>query len=110
MLDIDFLALEYDSGQPVALVEYKHEDSETQFSSHPSYRALINLGERADLPVFAVRYARDFSWWRVVPLNQDARHWVGQRQDMSEAEWVQLLYQMRGRDAPKNVLSDVEEI
>lgn len=73
-LDIDFLMLEFDRGRASVIVEYKHERAAPQFASHPSYQALIDLGTNhtPPLPVFAVRYASDWSWWRVVPLNPAA--------------------------------------
>lgn len=98
-IDIDFLMVEYDHGKAVALVEYKHECAAPQKPSHPSYRALVDLGNRAGLPVLAVRYADDFSWWRVVPLNQAAKQWLPDRQVMGELDWVRLLYRMRGYDS-----------
>jgi hypothetical protein len=91
--------IEYDHGKAVALVEYKHEGAKPQLPSHPSYRALVDLGNRAGLPVLAVRYADDFSWWRVVPLNQAAKQWVPDRQVMGEPDWVRLLYRMRGYES-----------
>lgn len=108
-LDIDLLFLEYDVGQPVAIVEYKHELADVQYASHPSYQALIALGDRANLPVFAVRYADDFSWWRVVPLNNVSKQWLSDRQEMTEQGWLELLYRIRGRQVPDNLFQDSEE-
>ena len=68
-VDIDFLMLEYDNGKASALVEYKNEHAKPQYVSHPTYQAMINLGDRAGIPVIACRYSDDFSKWRVVPLN-----------------------------------------
>ena len=103
MLDIDFLVVEYDSGKAIALIEYKHEMSPEQRSSHPSYQALIDLGNKAGMPVFAVRYAEDFSWWRIVPLNSEARG-VTEVTTLTEREYVALLYKLRGRFIPLEVL------
>ena len=99
-IDIDFLLLEYDRGKATALEEYKHEQAKPQKASHPTYQALIDLGNRAGIPVLAVRYAGDFSWWRVVPLNECARRWLPERAEMTEEEYVTLLYRMRGYDVP----------
>lgn len=96
-IDIDFLMVEYDLGNPVAIVEYKNEHAAPQKASHPSYRAIIKLGDLAGRPVFAVRYADDFSWFLVVPLNGVAKNFMPDRQKMSEQEWVSLLYRLRGR-------------
>lgn len=103
-VDLDFLFLEYDKGKAVALVEYKHELAPPQYASHPSYQAMIDLGNRADLPVFACRYAADFSWWRVVPLNQKAKELLPTIKEMTETEWVTLLYRLRGYEPPKGLL------
>jgi hypothetical protein len=100
--------LEYDKGKAVALVEYKHEYAAPQQASHPTYQAMIDLGDRAGVPVFAVRYAADFSWWRVVPLNVPARQWLPQRQEMTEREWVSLLYRLRGHEVPESIFADAE--
>lgn len=103
MVDVDFLAIEYDAGEPAALVEYKNEHAQPQYATHPSYQAMIRLGDRAALPVLAVRYADDFSWFRVTPLNGVAKKFVGQRAEMSEQEYVALLYRMRGREMPASL-------
>ena len=103
-VDLDFLFLEYDRGEPSAIVEYKHENAPTQYASHPSYRALIVLGTRAEIPVFAVRYSDDFVTWRVVPLNDLARSFVPSRVELTEVEWITLLYRIRGHAVPPEVL------
>jgi len=102
-VDLDFLALEYDRGRATALVEYKHENAAPQYASHPSYQAMIDLGNRASIPVFATRYADDFSWWRVTPLNRLAREFVHETTEMTEADWVRLLYSLRGYEAPESL-------
>lgn len=69
-VDLDFLLIEYDKGHPSAIIEYKMELAPPQFPSHPSYRALATLGDRAGLPVFVVRYAQNFSWWEDHPAQR----------------------------------------
>jgi len=109
-LDLDFLLLEYDRGKAVALVEYKNEQAATAHSTHPSYRALIDLGNRAGIPVFGVRYADDWSWWRVTPLNDMAKRWVPRQARMTEREWVTLLYRIRGYDVPAALFADKDVV
>ena len=104
-VDLDFLFLEYDRGKAVAIVEYKHEKAAPQFASHPTYQAMIDLGTRADVPVIAVRYAADFSIWKVVPLNEKAKEWLPERKEMTEREWVTLLYNIRGYDPPDSLFA-----
>lgn len=109
-VDLDFLMLEYDQGKAVAIVEYKHERAAPQYPTHPSYRAMADLGNRAGIPVFGVRYANDWSWWRVTPLNDHARKWVPQQARMTEEQWITLLYQIRGTEVPQDLFvhKDVE--
>ena len=102
--DLDFVLVEYDRGRTSALVEYRHERARPQYPSHPSYRALVDLGNCAGIPVFGVRYADDFSWWRVSPLNKEARQFVRKQEVMTEREWVSLLYRTKGRKMPEDLL------
>lgn len=101
-LDLDFLLLEYDRGKACALVEFKHELAKELRRGHPSMRALSDLATRAGIPAFVAHYADDFSVYRVVPLNEQARIWIPTEQRMSEEEWVGLLYRLRGRTLPKD--------
>lgn len=106
-LDLDFVLLEYDYGKATAIVEYKNQHAAPQYPSHPSYRALIDLGNKADIPVFGCRYADDYSWYRVAPLNQAARKYVQQQTEMSETQWVETLYRIRGNDLPDSVRKQI---
>ena len=99
-VDLDFLFLEYDKGRAVALVEYKHKRAMPQFATHPTYQAMIDLGNRAGIPVFACRYDDDFVDWGIVPLNAKATEFLPERSVMSEVEWVTFLYRLRGYDPP----------
>lgn len=106
-LDMDFIMLEYDHGAATALVEYKNEHAAPQYATHPSYRALVDIGNRAGLPVFACRYATDFTWFTVVPLNDKAREQIGHRQSMTELEWVETLYRTRGYELPDDIRESI---
>lgn len=103
-LDLDWLVIEYDTAIPVALVEYKNEHARMASSKEANYRALIKLGDMSSLPVFAVRYASDLSWFRVTALNCIARGKVPERShEMTELEYVTLLYKLRDRELPAEV-------
>ena len=102
-LDIDFLAIEYDQGEPVALVEYKMPGALMK-PSHPSIRAARSLADRASVPFFVVRYDPvDWSWWMVNPLNEKAREYIPERRLMSEVDYVGMLYHLRGKDIPQDL-------
>lgn len=104
-VDLDFLFLEYDKGKAVALVEYKHENAQPQYATHPTYQAMIDLANRASIPIFGVRYADDFSWWRVTALNSHAKPYNPQQRTLTEREWVALLYKVRGYTLPQELFS-----
>lgn len=106
-VDIDFLLVEYDHGKACALVEYKHERAAIQDARKPTYQALIDLGDRAGIPVLFCRYADDFSAWTVTPLNQVAMKFVPKRVTLDEAGWVKLLYRIRDNEAPQTVIDEI---
>lgn len=102
-VDVDFLMIEYDTAIPIAIVEYKHEYADLQLPSKPSYRAIRELANRANLPFFAARYAEDFSTFTVTPLNSRARQFLSTQTMMNEVAFVTLLYRIRGRALPESV-------
>jgi hypothetical protein len=106
-VDLDFLFLEYDHGKASAIVEYKNEHAAPQYASHPTYRAMIDLGDRAGVPVIACRYSDDFSEWNAVPLNDEAKKYLSNRMTLSEREWVRLLYRIRGYECPESILNGI---
>ena len=108
-VDLDFILLEYDRGRPSALIEYKGEHAPAQFPTHPSYLALCNLGDRASVPVFAVRYAQNFSWWKVVSLNYVAKKMFPTRQQFGERQFVTWLYNIRGIQPPEEILEGLDQ-
>lgn|SRR3990167_3462166 len=109
-VDLDFLFLEYDKGKAVALVEYKHENAAPQYRTHPTYQAMIDLADRAGIPCIGCRYAWDFSWFRAVALNVNAKKWIKEPLNMTEREWVTLLYKMRGYEPPESLFCDSQII
>ena len=101
-VDIDFLMLEYDSGMPKALIEYKHEFAEETSLTHASYRALRHLAVMGRIPFFVVRYT--YEWrYTVIPACNLAETYVPVRVEMAEDEYVELLYAVRGRVMPEDV-------
>lgn len=115
MVDIDLLWLEYDLGAPIAIIEYKHDRASPQDPTHPSYRALKRLADRAALPCFAVRYRDDHDLaFAVRALNRlglvrtpDGS--PGYSAWMSELGYVTWLYQLRRRPMPKMVMDILDQ-
>jgi len=99
-VDIDHLLIEYSQNKPRALIEYKHESARIDWHKS-TFRALINLGNAAGLPVFTVRYADSFKWWQVFTLNDRAKEIVPHKyKNMDKKEFVELLYELRGIAPP----------
>lgn len=99
-VDIDFLLVEYNHGHPMALVEYKHQLAKKADVTHPSYRALIELANRAELPLFVVSYELDQGRFTPQALNPLAINLLPQTQTMQEKEYVDFLYALRKRSRP----------
>jgi len=100
--------VEYDRARTVAVVEYKHERAAPQAFDHPSYRAIKSLADQARVGFFVARYSIDhsgaFTSFAVRALNDFAEDALGiSERGMSEAEYVELLYGLRGRTVPPEV-------
>lgn len=107
-VDIDFLLIEYDAGKVCGLVEYKNEHANIGNTSGKTFEALTDLGNRARCPVFVCWYSDDFSWFKVKPLNQAALKYLPKPYKLNEVQYVKLLYKLRGREAPEDVLKDLK--
>lgn len=106
--DIGFLTFEHENGKMIAIIEYKEANALKQYASNPTYRALIDLGDRAGLPVIVCRYSDNFSRYTAIPLNAEARKIIPNRTEYDEIGWVKELYRMRGREVPEEVLSGMK--
>ena len=111
-VDIDLLMIEYDLAAPVGLVEFKYHLMKNIDLAHPTYRAIAELcsGYRnAPLPFFLSRYWDNPWMFEVTPVNDAARRVV--RHDktmMDEVNWVTLLYYLRRRPVPADVLKRLD--
>lgn len=106
--DFDFLMLEYEHGNPSAIIEYKHEKAPKQYSSNAQYQALIKLSNSAKIPAIACRYSDDFSKYKIIPLNEYAKKFIPERIEVDEISWVTLLYKIRGRDVTPEFLESMK--
>lgn len=111
--DIDLPLIEYDQGKVMALVDYKHERALWPVDrKHGNIRAFVDLADREcrncgtkqRIPAFACRYGKDPWWFEPDPLNEIAMVWVPEPRRFDELGWVELLYGMRARRVPDDVL------
>lgn len=109
-VDVDFLMIEYYHGRPMALVEYKRWSDRTRNGEangiyhSRSYDALRHMANKAEIPAFIALYTDDCSRFLVRYLNRLAIDKLGGKPEveLTEKEWVRLLYDIRGVD----VISD----
>jgi hypothetical protein len=106
--DVD-LFIEYDHKKARGLVEYKHEAAQLQRSSDANNAALINLCNRASVSALATRYRDDYTVWTVTPLNQRATDYQAKRIELNRAEYVTLLYRIRGREPPRYLIQQIRD-
>ena len=118
-VDIDFLMIEYDRAEPKCIVEYKNQHAMPVTKDNPSIKAMAILAHRAGLPAFVVRYADDFSLWKIVPLNKAAEAYMPENPQIvnehgivyvDEVTWVKTLYTIRGRELPESVRKRIESL
>lgn len=108
-VDIDFLLVEYDQGQPIAIVEYKLSGTKEVEVNHPSYFALQKLADCTHIPLFLVFYNE--SWNFIIsPLNSIAgsvlkEHGIASGEMLTESDYVSFLYSLRGKIVPNEVSS-----
>lgn len=109
MVDIDSIWIEYGYGdggpEPLALIEYKHECAHpASFNTTQStIQAIKKLADRAGTLFFIVEYGRDCTWFRVYPVNGEAKR-IFRRLRMRKDEFlteyryvVEFLYGLRSR-------------
>jgi|SRR5579875_3254997 len=94
-VDIDFLMVEYNHAEPVALIEYKFEFERIPDLSHPSYRAIGKLADCSDIPFAVVSVFRDPWRFVVYPVNHLAKQKWTTGKELSEREYVRSLYELR---------------
>ncbi len=120
--DIDHVLIEYDQKIPRALIEYKHEFAPKTPLTKASLVALRNLANDANLPAYIVRYADNFDWFKVLPINRAGRSKMARALDLpifdldeelkeprnlTECEYVQLLYGLRDRPVPSGLIENL---
>jgi len=111
LVDLDWLVIEYHTNKAVALIEYKHKNVKSPPNiQNSNYQALIDLADKADIPIYAVYYDPDVWSFDVFPINDKACEWLNSPAKMTEREYVRLMYQIRyttiGADVLKNLKDD----
>lgn len=105
-VDVDFLLIEYDKSQPVAIVDYKHASNTSWTGDTANLSALGNLcgTDGSQLPFFVTEYIPESWRFSIKPMNSAGLDlasdlampsgWI------SERDWVRYLYVLRERQPP----------
>ena len=98
-VDLDFVLVEYDQSEPVALIEYKQEGAPPVPPGSPSIVTIRRLADKAEIYAFIVRYGADLDWYLARALNYKAKTVVPEPEGkrMSEQEYMAFLHYLRGR-------------
>lgn len=109
--DIDFLLVEYSSGEPKALIEYKmFTAAPTDYRSSQN-RALRSLADKARLPLFVAYYWPETWSFQVYAFNDTAKLWLnGNRVHMTEVDFVRLLHSVRSRWLPDELKATLHTV
>lgn len=112
MVDLDFVGLENDFGEPSALVEYKAfglNGSRPNLDADINLRALRSLADGVQIP-FLVAHYRSNPWlFRVFRGNDYAAELYPEDGYFTERAFVQSLYSQRGRPVDRSVLDGLDD-
>jgi len=110
-IDIDFLMVEYNSGSPVALIDYKRYTGTINNVNPKSFNAITVIANNSYIPFFVVYYWDKIWAFRVEPVNDIAKKAIereSNKTDFSEREFVTFLYRLRNiniNPQEQNILS-----
>ncbi len=110
MVDVDWLVIEYDNSEPIALIDYKeHSSPRVQGPTDANSRAIAKLATRAGIPAYNVRYWKQLSILEFFPiaLNDSGESLLPSKLRMNEIEFVTWIYKLRGRSLPESVLNRI---
>lgn len=103
-VDLDFLMVEYNLGKPVAIVEYKRFTAQYPNLNHPTYRALNDLANSANIPFFIAFYYPTIWAFKVLPVNETSMEFYSDKV-YTELQYVEILYKIRSKSIEKFVLN-----
>ena len=104
----DYLTLVQEQGKALAIIAYKR-NAVLELEYQAKIDALLDLADKAGLPVILCRHNEDFSWFEALPLNKEARKIRPCKTEYTESGWVYELYRIRGQKVPEEVLQVISK-
>lgn len=103
--DIDFLMVEYNMGQPVAVVDYKGFQPRPLDLNSASFKAVSWLASMGGVPFMVVFYNAASAVFMVRPVNRYAERLFKKDEVFSEQEYVARLYELRRCSIPQTLFA-----
>ena len=106
-VDIDFMLIEYDTGEPRAFIDYKNRQDlhwQRETSNLRAQSNLYNVNGK-QIPFFVVTYETRDWYYKIHPINSSAYAFTeslncSDAQLLKEYDFVRFLYKLRGRQMP----------
>jgi hypothetical protein len=106
--DIDFLLIEYTSGEVVAIIEHKNICAKLS-NSTASIKIISKFCDKSLTPFFVVRYAKinekEFTF-KVFPINKSAKEKLKKSIVMDEYDYVEFLWKLRNLEIPSTLFDE----
>jgi hypothetical protein len=99
-IDIDFLMVEFHTGKPVAIIDYKRYTGSIKNLNQKSIDAISTLASNSNIPFFVVFYWDDVWAFRITAINSIAKNTLQQykideNKILTEQQYVYFLYKLR---------------
>jgi hypothetical protein len=107
-VDVDFMLIEYDTGEPKAVIDYKRRTDAGWKRDSSNLKAMSRLYDvnGNQLPFFVAQYETRDWYYTVHAINAAAQDWFDRlncsdAQLLKEYDFVRFLYILRGREMPR---------
>lgn len=99
-IDIDFLMVEFHTGKPVAIIDYKRYTGSIKNLNQKSIDAISTLANNSNIPFFVVFYWDDVWAFQITAINNIAKnillqHNIDENKILTEQQYVYFLYKLR---------------
>jgi hypothetical protein len=99
-IDIDFLMVEFHTGKPVAIIDYKRYTGSIKNLNQKSIDAISTLANNSNIPFFVVFYWDDVWAFQITAINSIAKnillqHKIDENKILTEQQYVYFLYKLR---------------
>ena len=85
------------NNQPIAMVEARHESAALgDINADPGMQAVVEVANKAMLPLFGMRYPTGNAWITLAPLNRIAMKVIRKPTMMNQAEFLRFRAQLAG--------------